>query len=324
MLKIGKLKLKSNLILSPMAGISDLPFRLLNRDFGCELAFVEMLNVRSMSYKSKKTAQMLVSGLKDRPLGIQLLGSEPKFILKAMDILSRYKFDVLDFNAACPVRKIVRRGEGASLMRHPKKLNRLLGLIVKNSAVAVTVKIRTGWDKDSVNAREVALYAQDAGIDALFIHGRTRTQGYSGSVDYGVIRDVKKAVKIPVIASGDIFSPQLAKKMFDDTGCDALAIARGALGNPWIFKEVSTFLKNGRLIKRPAISQIVRVMLEHLDASIDFHGEHLGVIRFRKFFGWYTKGFYNVRCFRKETSLAKTRDDMVNIIKACHANYSTS
>ena len=214
MLKIGNLNLKSNLILAPMAGVSDLPFRMLNRQFGAELAFVEMINARSISHKSKRTQSMLSSGPKDKPLGVQLLGCEEQFILKALDVLKGYKFELLDFNAACPAKKVVRRKEGAGLLKEPKKLKKLLKLVVKNSTVPVTVKIRTGWDKDCVNAKEVALYAQDAGIAGLFIHGRTKVQGYSGAVDYAAIREVKKALDIPVIASGDILSAQLAQKIF--------------------------------------------------------------------------------------------------------------
>ncbi|MEI6631507.1 MAG: tRNA-dihydrouridine synthase, partial [bacterium] len=172
MLKIGNLKLHSSLILSPMAGVSDLAFRLLNRRFGCELAFIEMINARSLGYRSLKTKAMMATTSKDRPLGVQLLGCEENFILRALDILKQYEFDILDFNAACPMKKVIRRGEGASLMRNPKKFNQLLKLIVKNSSVPVTAKIRSGWDEDSINAREVALYAQDAGVAALFIHGR--------------------------------------------------------------------------------------------------------------------------------------------------------
>lgn len=314
MFKIGDLKLKSRILLAPMAGISDLPFRLLNRKFGCELAFVEMINVRSMGHKSKRTLQMLSANHKDKPLGIQILGSEEKFILKALELLKDYEFEVLDFNAACPVKKVVRRGEGSGLLKDPKKLQKLLKLIVKNSLVPVTVKIRSGWDKDSVNAKEVALAAEDSGIKALFIHGRTRLQGYSGAVDYRVIEQVKQALEIPVIASGDIFSAQLAKKMFDETGCDAIVIARGALGNPWIFKEVNEFLKNGKIPKRPDVKEISQVMIEHLNASIDFYGERIGVVQFRKFFSWYTKGFRRVRPLRERASTVKTREEMLAII----------
>ena len=314
MLKIGSLNLKSNLILAPMAGISDLPFRMLNRKFGVEMAFVEMINCRSISHKSRRTAAMLSSNAKDRPLGIQILGCEEKYILKALDVLKGYKFDLLDFNAACPAKKVSRRGEGASLLKEPKKLHKLLKLVVKNSSLPVTVKIRIGWDKDSINAKEVALYAQDAGVSGLFVHGRTKTQGYSGAPDYDVIRDVKKAVSIPVIASGDIFSAELTKKMFDETGCSGVNVARGALGNPWIFKEIKEYLKTGKIKPAPDIREIIKIMLQHLDASIAFYGERNGVVIFRKFFGWYTKGFRKIRPLREKSSRAKTRLEMVEII----------
>jgi len=260
---------------------------------------------------------MLSSNPKDSPLGVQLLGCEDKFILKALDVLKRYKFDILDFNAACPAKKVVRRQEGAGLLKDPKKLNKILKLIVKNSGVPVTVKIRTGWDKDNVNAKEVALYAQDAGVDSLFIHGRTKIQGYSGSVDYDVIRGVKKALRIPVIASGDIFSPQLASKMLDETNCDGLVIARGSLGNPWIFKEIKEYLKAGIIIPRPGNNKVIETMLEHLDASIAFYGERNGVVIFRKFFGWYTRGFRKIRPLREKSSRAKNKEEMVKIIELC-------
>jgi len=316
MLKIGKLKLESNLILAPMAGISDLPFRLLNRRFGCELAFIEMINVRSLGYKMKKTKKMLFPDGKDRPLGIQILGCEEEFISKAISILSSHEYDVLDFNAACPVKKVTRRGEGAALLKDPKKLHKLLKAVVENSCKPVTVKIRTGWDKNSINAKEAALASQDAGVSALFIHGRDKEQGYGGDVDYGIINSVKKALSIPLIASGDVFSPELAKKMLDETGCDGLLVARGALGNPWIFEEIEEFLKNKKIIKRPGIEKIADVMLEHLNSCIDFYGAPHGVRRFHKFFGWYTKGVQNVRTLRHEAFRTKTKDEMFGIIES--------
>ena len=315
MLKIGNLNLKSNLILAPMAGVSDLPFRRLNRKFGAELAFVEMINCRSISFKSRRTQSMLSSDPQDKPLGIQLLGCEEKFILKALDVLNSYKFDLLDFNAACPAKKVVRRKEGAGLLKEPKKLKKLLKLVVKNSPVPVTVKIRTGWDKECVNAKEVALYSQDAGVSGVFIHGRTKIQGYSGAVDYGSITKVKKALAIPVIASGDILSAQLAQKMFSETGCDGLVIARGSFGNPWIFQEIKEFLRTGKIIPKPAKETVIKIMLEHLAASIDFYGERNGVVIFRKFFGWYTRGFRRIRPLREKSSRARTRLEMEGIIK---------
>lgn len=308
MLKIGSLELKSKLILAPMAGITDLPYRLLNRRFGAELAFVEMINCRSVSHKSRRTRQMLASCAEDRPLGIQLLGCEAKFILKALEVLKKYDFDILDFNAACPAKKVTRRGEGASLLKEPRKLQKLLKLITANSALPVTLKIRIGWDKGSLNAREVALSAQDAGVSAIFIHGRSKAQGYSGAVDYAAIREVKKAVNIPVIGSGDVLSEESAKKMFAETGCDAVAVARGALGNPWIFKS-----------EKPDKPEVIKVMLEHLDSYVNFYRERIGVVKFRKFFSWYTKGFRKVRPLRERSSRAKTKADMAAIIQEVKA-----
>lgn len=306
MLKIGSLKLKSKLILAPLAGISDLPFRMLNRMFGAELGFVEMINCRSMGFKSKRTLQMLSTHPEDRPLGVQLLGCEEEYVLKALGVLKKYEFDLLDFNAACPAKKVTRRGEGASLLKDPKLLHKLLKLIVKHSKknLPITVKIRSGWDRNSVNAREVALLAEDAGVDGLFIHGRTKMQGYSGDVDYKAIAEVKKALEIPVIASGNIFTAQLTKKMFDETGCDGVAVARGALGNPWIFSG-----------EKPQKSETVRVMLKHMNDCIVFYGERVGVMKFRKFFCWYTAGMRKVRQLREKSSRAKTHSQMLEIIE---------
>jgi len=315
MLSIGKLKIESNLILAPMAGITDLPFRMLARKFGVELAFVEMINCRSVSFKSRRTKQMLLTVAGDKPLGIQILGCEEQYILKSLEVLRNYKFDLLDFNAACPAKKVVRRGEGSGFLRDPKKFKRIIKIVVKNSWLPVSVKIRSGWDKDSVNAREIALIAQDCGVSALFIHGRTKTQVYSGQVDYKIISEVKKALDIPLIASGDIFSGLLAKKMFDETGCDGLAIARGSLGNPWIFKEIKEYLNSGKIISRPNQEEIVKVMFEHLDSCVDFYGERNGVVIFRKFYSWYTKGLRKVRRLRERSSRVKTKEEVEKIIR---------
>jgi len=314
MLKIGKLKLESNLILAPMAGITDLPYRMLCRKFGAELAFVEMVNCRSVSFKSRRTKQMLLTLPGDKPLGIQILGCEEQYVLKSLEVLKNYKFDILDFNAACPAKKVVRRGEGSGLLREPKKFAKLLKLVVKESWLPVSVKIRLGWDNTSINAREIALLAQDCGINALFIHGRTKTQGYSGQVDYNIISEVRKVLNIPLIASGDVFSGLLAKKMLDETGCAGLAIARGSLGNPWIFKEIKEYLESGKIVSRPEKKEIAKVMLEHLAVCIDFYGERNGVVIFRKFYTWYTKGLRKVRRLRERSSRLKTKEEVIKII----------
>ena len=250
MLKIGDIELPFPVMLAPMAGVSDLPFRLISRSFGTPLAFTEMIDVRAISHRDKRTRKMLMSSPEDRPLGVQLLGADEKYLAGALDVLAEHDFDLLDFNAACPTPKVTRKGKGAALLKEPRKLGAILKVLVGYAKVPVTVKIRTGWDADSVNAREVALYAEDAGISALFIHGRTKTQGYSGTVDYENIKEVKDALKIPVIASGDNLSLPLIKKMFDETGCDGVAVARGALGNPWIFREAIRFFQDGVHISR--------------------------------------------------------------------------
>ncbi|MCX5713098.1 MAG: tRNA dihydrouridine synthase DusB [Candidatus Omnitrophica bacterium] len=298
-----------------MAGITDLPFRMLNRKFGCELAFIEMINVRSLGYNSKNTKKMFATNAKDKPLGVQLVASEPKYMARGLDIAKQFKFDLMDFNAACPVRKVVNRGEGAALLKDPKKLQVLLKLVRKEFTVPVTVKIRIGWDEHSINACEVAKHVVDAGVDAIFIHGRTRQQFYSGGVDYKEIAKVKKNVSIPVIASGDNFSGPLIKKMFDETGCDACVIARGSFGNPWIFKEAKEFLKSGKMIPRPSIKDIIKVMKEHLEANMDFHGATSGLVQFRKFFAWYTKFMPHVRPLREQATRIKTKQEMFVLIE---------
>lgn len=315
MLTIGRLRLKSNLILAPMAGISDLPYRMLNRKFGAEMAFTEMVNARSLSYSNVKALEMLSSEKGDRPLGIQLVGNEPEYLNRAIEKLNKYKFDILDFNAACPERKVTAKGEGAALLKDLSKFKRLLKILVRESKWPVTVKIRAGWDKNSINARDAALYAEDAGVAAIFIHGRTRNQLYSGQVDYGIIRKVKDSVKVPVIGSGDVLSAPLAKRMFDETGCDGILLARGALGNPWLFGEVEAYLKDGAVIERPSKETVVKTITHHLNSCIKCFGVKRAIPAFRKFFCWYTKGLDNVRPLRVKACAASTKKEMLEIIK---------
>lgn len=313
MFSIGNITLATPLILAPMAGISDLPYRLINRSLGCELAFTEMISAASVVYKSKSTLKMLSTNPEDKPLGVQLLGNDADLLKRALDIVSAYNFDIVDFNAACPVSKVVSGGKGAGLLREPEKLQRLLEVIVGYAPVPVTVKIRAGWGETSVNAVEVALRAQDAGVKALFIHGRTKIQGYSGTVDYNIIRKVKEALKIPVIASGDALSPQLIKKLFEETGCDCVALARGALGNPWLFRETAEYLRIGNVPVRPDAHEIAQTMREHLTGSIAFKGDEIGIVNFRKFFAWYTRGL-PAKDLRSRAFLAETEEEMLNLI----------
>jgi tRNA-dihydrouridine synthase B len=314
MFSTGQKTITSPLILAPMAGISDLPFRLINRSFGCKFAFTEMISARSLVHKNKNTLKMLSSTAADKPLGIQIFGGDPDVIKMALDILSEYAFDLIDFNAACPVNKVVSSGEGAALLKEPERLQKLLKVIIRNTDLPVTVKIRSGWDETSVNAAEVAVRAQDAGVYGVIVHGRTRMQGYSGKVDYAIIRKVKESLEIPVIGSGDALSPNLIKKMFDETGCDGVAIARGAFGNPWIFREAAAYLKDVTVSFRHDVYEIVKTMKEHLALNIACHGEITGVMLFRKLFTWYTRGMA-VKKLRRRAFSAATMDQMLSLIE---------
>ncbi len=299
-----------------MAGITDLPFRLMTRSFGCGFAFLEMVSARSIVSQSGRTDRMLKSMQEDRPLGAQLLGSETGFLVQALERIRPHGYEIIDLNAACPVEKITRKGKGAALLREPKKLKTLLEAMVRNSDVPVTVKIRAGWDRDSVNARDIALLAEDAGICGLTIHGRTRAQGYGGKVDYRVIRQVKEALSIPVIASGDALSPQLIWKLFEETGCDAVAIARGALGNPWIFRDTMEYLEKGSVPQRPDSDEIADAMLRHLELNCGFYGDKKGTVLFRKLLPWYVKGLHEVRPLKTDAFKVATPQEMAKLIGA--------
>jgi tRNA-dihydrouridine synthase B len=317
-LKIGTIELPFPIMLAPMAGVSDLPFRLISRSFGAPLAFTEMIDVRAISHRDKRTRKMLMSSPNDRPLGVQLLAADEKYVAGALDVLAEHDFDLLDFNAACPTPKVTRKGKGAALLKEPRKLGAILKILVKYAKVPVTVKIRTGWDEDSVNAREVALYAEDAGISALFIHGRTKTQGYSGTVDYKNIKEVKDALKVSVIASGDNLSLPLIKKMFDETGCDGVAIARGALGNPWIFREAIRYFQDGTHIEGPAMDERIATIKKHFDLVIEYSGEQRGIGIFHKFFIWYTKGLRGIKPLRDKAFRTNKKAQFLEIVEELH------
>jgi len=315
MLVIGALKLPVPYVLAPMAGVSDLPFRVITRGFGASLAFTEMIDARALSHGDRRTRHMLSSNPADKPLGVQLVGNDEGYLSKALETLPDKGADILDFNAACPAPKLTRKGMGAALLREPDKLKKLLELLVRLSPVPVTVKMRTGWDMDSINAREVALLAEDAGVSAVFIHGRTKTQGYSGTVNYQVVREVKRALSIPVIASGDNITPESVKMMFKETGCDGVAIARGALGNPWIFDEMREFMEHDRLPPRPGVREILSVMKRHLDLVVDHHGESRGLSSFRKFVIWYTRGLPGIKPLRDKAFRAGSREELIEVIE---------
>lgn len=283
------LNLNSKILLSPMCGVTDLPFRTIARKLGCRFAFTEMVDAIGLNYKSKSTIKLLKTNDEDKPLAVQLVGKDPDTVLNAAQLIED-NFEFIDFNSACPARKVTSSGKGATLLKNPSLLQSILEKLTKNLKKPVTVKIRTGWDEKTVNAIEIAKLVEGCGVAAIFIHGRHREQMYRGEIDFQTIAQVKQTVKIPVIASGNIWGPVEAKKMFDETGCDGIVVARGAMGNPWVFEEIRRYLETGDIGRSPSAEEIKSVMLEHIKLNIEFCGNELrGISRLRKLFPGYLK-----------------------------------
>ncbi len=318
-LKIGPLELPHPMVLAPLANISDLPFRLMSRKMGCPLAFIEMISVHAVTHNNPKTMDLMTDHPLDKPLGIQFIGRRPEQLEEAWEAVKHRGYSVVDLNAACPVKKVARRAEGASLMREPKALHSAVKTLVKCADIPVTCKIRSGWNADDMNAVEAAKAIEEAGASALCIHGRTRAQQYSGFVDYGIIGKVKESVSIPVIGSGDVFSAEHAKRMLVETGCDGVAMARGAMGNPWIFRETIELLKTGTVPARPSLSEVIKVMREHLALMVEHYGEERAPFIYRKLFIWYTKGQSNVKKLRLKAVRSTTMDEMLGYIAELEA-----
>ena len=292
-LQIGNVTLENNLILAPMAGVSDLPFRLLCREQGAGLVCMEMVSAKAILYKNRNTEELLTIDPKEHPVSLQLFGSDPDIISEIAKQIEERPFDSLDLNMGCPVPKVVNNGDGSALMKNP----RLAGEIIEKTARAIkkplTVKIRKGFDDAHVNAVELAHIAQESGAAAVAVHGRTREQYYAGHADWDIIRQVKEAVSIPVIGNGDIRTPEDVAAMAEQTGCDGYMIARGAEGNPWIFRQILHYFETGEHLSRPDFSEITEMLLRHAKMQIDCKGDYTGIREIRKHAAWYTAGYRN-------------------------------
>lgn len=313
-LKIGNVLLENSYVLGPMAGVTDLPFRLLCKEQGAGLLCMEMVSAKGIFYNNKNTESLLQIHPEEVPVSLQFFGSDPKIVSEMAKRVEERPFSILDINMGCPVPKVVRNGEGSALMKNPKLVYELVSATVKAIKKPVTVKIRKGFDDEHINAVEIAKIIEEAGAVAVAVHGRTREQYYSGKADWEIIRQVKEAVSIPVIGNGDVTSGEKAIAMREQTGCDGVMIARGAQGNPWIFSELLEYERTGRLPDRPDVEEIKQTMLRHARLQIEYKGDFTGIREMRKHVAWYTKGLHGAARLRDQINQVESYAELENLL----------
>jgi tRNA-dihydrouridine synthase B len=313
-MKFVNFDIKNNIFLAPMAGITDLAFRTVCREHGAGLCYSEMISSRAMVFQDRKTRELLKTNKEDNPLVIQLFGCEPDIMGEASKLIEESGFKMIDINSGCPTPKIVNNGDGCALMKNPKLLGEIVKNVVNSVKIPVSVKIRTGYNSDSINAVECAKVAEANGASSITVHGRTREQFYSGKADYSIIRDVKNAVKIPVTGNGDIFSPEDALKLFSETGCDAVMVGRGSLGNPFIFNQINDLIEKGSYEDYP-LDYKLSVLKRQVDLMVQYKNEHRAILEARKHLAWYLKGLKNSKVYRQMSNSVNTLEEVDNLCR---------
>lgn len=315
-LQIGELSVSPPVILAPMAGVTDLPFRVICREMGCGMTVTEMVSAKAIFYHNKNTGPLMELDPSEHPSAVQLFGSEPELLGRMTEVVAAGDCDVIDFNMGCPVPKVVNNHEGSALMRDPELAGRILKEMVRFAGKKpVTVKIRKGFNENEVNAVEIAKRAEEAGVSAIAVHGRTREQYYSGKADWDIIRQVREAVKIPVIGNGDVFTADDALRLFRETGCQGIMVARGAQGNPWIFREIQAALFGDPVPARPSAGEVLDMILRHMRSMAERKGEYQALREMRKHVAWYTAGFRGSSALRGRINTASSLQEMAEMLK---------
>ena len=314
-LKIGNVEMQNPLVLAPMAGVTDLPFRVLCKEQGAGLICMEMVSAKAILYKNKNTEDLMTIHPGEHPVSLQLFGSDPEILAQIAAQIEERPFDILDFNMGCPVPKVVNNGEGSALMKDPALVRKIVTGMVKAVKKPVTVKFRKGFNDQNINAVEFAKMAESCGVAAEAADGRTREQYYSGKADWDIIRQVKEAVKIPVIGNGDVFTPEDAKRLLDETGCDGIMVGRGAKGNPWIFKRITHYLETGELLPGPTLMEVRDMILRHGKMLTEYKGEMIAMREMRSHMAWYTKGMRNSAALRCEINQVETLEGLAELLE---------